>query len=112
MGFQRRLNGGEVKHGNTSGGERCNRFYHSSFANSTCTDCRDADNRLGPTPPAHPMRMASLIVSFLLVVPTFAVDPKELKPGLIATYTEFVDGKPAATTHRLDPQPAFFLSPD
>jgi mono/diheme cytochrome c family protein len=57
------------------------------------------------------MRMASLIVSVLLVVPTFAVDPKELKPGLIATYTEFVDGKPAGTTQRLDPQPAFFLTP-
>ena len=31
------------------------------------------------------MRMATLIVSFLLVVPAFAVDPKELKRGLIAT---------------------------
>lgn len=56
------------------------------------------------------MRMASLIVSVLLIVPTFAVDPKDLKPGLIAAYTEFAEGKPAATRHRLDPQPVFFLS--
>jgi cytochrome c551/c552 len=32
------------------------------------------------------MRIASLIVSFMLIVPAFAVDPKDLKRGLIATY--------------------------
>ena len=33
------------------------------------------------------MRMASLIVSILLVVPASGVDPKDLKRGLIVTYT-------------------------
>ena len=50
------------------------------------------------------MRFLVPLISLALAVPAFGVDPKELKPGLIGTYTN------ATAVTRLDPVPALTLT--
>src|SRR5262249_14671678 len=65
---------------------------------------------LRPTPPARPMNrlVLALVAALLAAAPLVAVDPRELKPGLVAGYSD--DPKtPSATRYRIEPAIAFTM---
>ena len=53
-------------------------------------------------------RLPTLATLLLTATPLFAVDPRELKPGLIAAYSDD-PANPAAARYRLEPAIAFTM---